>query len=239
MLAQRCFPNVDSIGQRIFYGRDQSGVVAGVAAAIRDFDELAPATGTLYHLMNPWYFYAMDVLVRTEGEPMRLAGALRARVRALDKDQGCELETLDSVLAGMLGPRRFAMSLLGIYAGTALIIACIGLYSLLQYRGTCQTHEIGIRMALGARSGDILGTVLKQGLTHALLGVIAGLGGTLVLTRAVSSLLYGVRPTDPITFACISVPLTGRDIQEQRRFAANKKWRSGNDQLHDGRSRPL
>jgi putative ABC transport system permease protein len=207
--AQRYFPNVDPIGQRIYFGQRRSGVVVGVVATVRDFEELAPASGTLYHLMSPWYFYVMDVLVRTDGEPMRLAGPLRARVRALDKDQACEFRTLESILAEMLGPRRFGMTLLGVYAGTALAIASAGLYGLLQYRVARQTREIGIRMALGATSGDVLGTVMKQGLALILLGVAAGLAGTLVLTRAISSLLYGIDPADPATFACISVLLTG------------------------------
>jgi len=128
-------------------------------------------------------------------------------VRALDKDQTCDLWPLESTLARMLGPRRFAMVLLGVYAGTALLIACAGLYGLLQYVVAHQGHEIGIRMALGARNRDVLKAILKQGLVLTLVGVAVGLAGTLVLTRVLSSLLYGVRATDPATFAGVALLL--------------------------------
>jgi putative ABC transport system permease protein len=208
-LARRYFPNTDPIGQRIYYSQDLSGVVVGVVGTIRDFEELTPTRGTLYQLVSSWYFYVMDVVIKTEPEPMRLADALRAQVRALDKDQTCELRTLESKLTEMLGPRRFSTVLLGVYAGTALLIACAGLYGLLQYVVAHQAHEIGIRMALGARNSDILRTVLRRGLTLTLTGVAMGLAGTLVLTRLISSLLYGVRATDPATFVGVAVLLTG------------------------------
>ncbi len=206
-LARKYFPGADPIGQRIYYSEKLSGAVVGVVPTIRDFEELTPARGTLYYLLSDRYFYVMDVVVRTEGEPMRLAEALRAQVRALDKDQACELRTLESTLAEMLGPRRFTMVLLGVYAGTALLIACAGLYGLLQYMVAHQGHEIGIRMALGARNADVLRAILKQGLVLTLIGVAVGLVGTLVLTRVLSSLLYGVRATDPATFACVALLL--------------------------------
>ncbi len=207
-LARRYFPNADPIGQRIYYADKLSGVVVGVVGTIRDFEELLPTRGTLYQLVSSWYFYVMDVVIKTEGEPMRLADALRAQVRTLDKDQICELQTLESTLTEMLGPRRFSMVLLGVYAGTALLIACAGLYGLLQYMVAHQAHEIGIRMALGARNGDVLRTVLRQGLTLTLVGIAAGSAGTLVLTRLLASFLYGVRATDPATFAGVALLLT-------------------------------
>ncbi len=206
-LARRYFLNTDPIGQRIYYSDDLSGVVVGVVGTIKDFEELTPTRGTLYQLVSSWYFYVMDVIIKTEGEPMLLAEALRAQVRALDKDQTCELRTLESKLTEMLGPRRFSMVLLGVYAGTALLIACAGIYGLLQYMVAHQRHEIGIRMALGARNRDVLNAVLKQGLVLTLVGVAVGGAGTLVLTRVLASLLYGVRATDPVTFACVALLL--------------------------------
>ncbi len=208
-LARKYFPDADPIGQHIYYSDSLSAPVVGVVGTIRDFEELGPAGGTLYHLLSPWYPYVAHIGVKTEGEPMRLAEVLRAQVRALDQDQTCELRTLESTLAEMLGPRRFSMVLLTVYAGTALVIACAGLYGLLQYMVTHQVHEIGIRMALGARNGDVLRTVMKQGLALTVLGVAVGLAGTLVLTRLISSLLYGVRATDPATFAGVALLLTG------------------------------
>jgi putative ABC transport system permease protein len=201
-LARKYFPDADPIGQRIYCGETISGTVVGVVSTIKDFTELAPTQSILYQLPSPWYFHQMQIAIKTEGEPMRLADGLRAQVQALDKDQTCEWRTLESTLDHMLGPRRFSMILLGVYAGTALLIACAGLYGLLQYMVAHQGHEIGIRMALGARNADVLRAVLKQGLVLTLTGVAVGLAGTLVLTRVLSSLLYGVRATDPTTFAC-------------------------------------
>jgi putative ABC transport system permease protein len=134
---------------------------------------------------------------------MRLAEALRAQVQAMDKDQTCEFGTLERRLANMLRPQRFTMVLLGVYAGIALAIACTGLYGLLQYMVTQQTHEIGIRMALGAGNRDVLKAVLKRGLTLTLLGVAAGGIGTRILARVLAGLVYGVRLTDPATFGVV------------------------------------
>jgi len=203
-LARKYFPDADPIGQRIYYGEKPSGTVVGVVSTLKDFRELAPTRGVLYQLVSQWYFYRMEIAIKTEGEPMRLADGLRAQVRALDKDQTCRLWTLEHTLATMLGPRRFTMVLLGVYAGTALLIACVGLYGLLQYMVARQGHEIGIRMALGAGNRDVLKAILKEGLVLTLVGVMVGLAGMLVLTRVLSSLLYGVRATDPATFACVS-----------------------------------
>ncbi len=205
-LARKYFPDTDPIGQRLYYDEEMGGTVVGVVSTVKDFTELAPAQGILYRLL-PMYFYRMEIAIKTEGEPMRLADGLRAQVRALDKDQTCDLWTLESTLARMLGPRRFSMVLLGVYAGTALLIACAGLYGLLQYMVAHQGHEIGIRMALGARNRDVLKAILKQGLVLTVIGVAVGLAGTLVLTRVLASLLYGVRATDPATFACVAVLL--------------------------------
>jgi putative ABC transport system permease protein len=152
----------------------------------------------------------MDLLVRTDGDPMRLAPALRAQVAALDKDPTIvSLETLEGTLAEMLAPRRFTMVLLGLFAGIALILAAAGIYGLLQYSTTQQTHDIGIRMALGARGMDVLKVVLGQGLKLTLMGVATGVTGALALTRVLSSLLYGVTPTDPVTLVSVSFVLIG------------------------------
>ncbi|NIO12287.1 MAG: hypothetical protein GTO31_00070, partial [Xanthomonadales bacterium] len=111
-LARTYFPDADPIGQRIYYGEDMSGTVSGVVSTLKDFTALAPVQGILYRLLPPWYFYRMAIAIKTEGEPMRQADALRAQVRALDKDQTCELKTLESTLTEMLGPRHFSMVLL-------------------------------------------------------------------------------------------------------------------------------
>ena len=125
----------------------------------------------------------------------------------MDKDLTANLESLEKTLLGKLAPRRFTMILLGLFSGIALILATIGVYGLLQYSTTQQTREIGIRMALGARKIDVLRAVLVKGLCLTFLGIAVGLAGALGLTRILASLLYGVTPTDPLTFALVSLLL--------------------------------
>ena len=117
------------------------------------------------------------------------------------------LTSLEMSLSDMLAPQRFSVVLLGLFAGIALILATVGIYGLLQYSTAQQTHDIGIRMALGARRTDVLTAVLRHGLRLTLLGVVIGLAGAYALTRLLSSLLYGVPPTDLLTFISVSFVL--------------------------------
>jgi putative ABC transport system permease protein len=205
-LARKYFPDVDPIGQRV-----NAAPVIGVVRTVRDFQVLTPLHDTLYMPLHAGVHYQnMDLLVRTDGDPMRLAPALKVQVAALDKDPTIvSLETLEGTLAKMLAPRRFTMILLGLFAGIALILAAAGIYGLLQYSTTQQTHDIGIRMALGARGIDVLKVVLRQGLKLALIGVATGVAGAVALTRVLSSLLYHVTPTDPVTLILVSCVLIG------------------------------
>lgn len=204
-LARKYFPDIDPVGQKM------NGVpILGVVKTVRDFEVLAPLHDTLYMpLRRGGYFQGMDLLVRADGDPMHLAPALKAQVTALDPDQTvARLETLEEALSKMLAPRRFIMVLLGLFSGVALILASAGIYGLLQYTASQETHDIGIRMALGARGVDVLKVVLGQGLKLALMGVVIGVAGAMALTRVLSSLLYGVTATDPLTLAGVSLVLT-------------------------------
>ncbi len=163
--------------------------------------------GTVYTRGTEYSKWAA-VLVRTDGDPMRLAPAIRELVAELEKDQVIKaIEPMEATLSEMLGPRRFVMTLLEIFAGIALALATIGIYGLLQYNTTRQTHDIGIRMALGARHVDVLRAVLGQGVRLILIGVAIGIAGAVALTRVLSSLLYDVTPTDPLTLATVSALL--------------------------------
>jgi ABC-type antimicrobial peptide transport system permease subunit len=134
----------------------------------------------------------------------------RMQVAELEKDQVIKkTEPLGATLSQMLAPRRFVMILLGLFAGIALTLVTIGVYGLLQYSTTQQTHDIGIRMTLGARSVNVLRSVVGQGLKLTLIGTGAGLAGELDVTRVIRSLLYGINPTDPLTFVCVSLLLVG------------------------------
>jgi putative ABC transport system permease protein len=209
-LACECFPDSDPLGQT-FVTDDSSGrkvhTIVGVVDTIRSFAAPGPVMGTVY-TRGTEYWQRAAVLLRTDGDPMRLAPAIRKIVAQLEKDQVIKtIEPMEATLSEMLVHRRFVMILLGIFAGVALALATIGIYALLQYSATRRTHDIGIRMALGAREQDILAAVLGQGIRLALIGVVAGLVGAVALTRILASLLYGVTPTDPLTLMVVSFVL--------------------------------
>ena len=211
-LARACFPESDPLGQT-FITDDSSGqhvhTIAGVVDTIRCFDAPGPVMGTVY-TRGTAYSQRAVLLVRTDGDPMRLAPAIREIVAHLEKDQVIgTIEPLEATLSGMLAPRRFVMFLLSVFAGIALVLATIGVYGLLQYSTTRQTHEIGMRMALGGSPANILRAIVGRGLRLSLIGVVLGLAGAVFLTRMISSFLYGVSRTDPLTFVCVSLALVG------------------------------
>ena len=206
-LARECFPDSDALGQTFLTG-DSSGqkthTIVGVVDTIRSFDAPGPVVGTVYTQVTD-YAQWTAVLVRTDGDPMRLAPAIREIVSGLEKDKViAEMMPMEEKLSEMLKYRRFVMTLLGIFAGIALALATIGIYGLLQYSTMQQTRDIGIRMALGARRVDVLTAVLGQGLKLILIGMAVGVAGAVALTRVLSSLLYDVTPTDPVTLASVS-----------------------------------
>jgi putative ABC transport system permease protein len=210
-LARECFPDSDPLGQTLVTD-DSPGqnvhTIVGVVDTIRCFAAPGPVMGTVYTRGTEYSKWAA-FLVRTDGDPMRLAPAIRRLVAELEKDQVIKtIEPLETSLSEMLAPRRFVMILLGLFAGIALALATIGIYGLLQYNTTRQTHDIGIRMALGARRVDVLRAVLGQGFKLILIGVAVGVAGAVALTRVLSSLLYGVTPTDAVTLVLVSCILT-------------------------------
>jgi ABC-type antimicrobial peptide transport system permease subunit len=139
-----------------------------------------------------------------------LIGEVKTQIWKVDKAiPVTKLGSMPEVMAASLGAQRFNMTLMGIFAAVALVLAAVGIYGVVSYSVTQRTHEIGIRMALGAGSGDVLKIVLRQGLTLAGLGVGIGLGAALAVTRVMSTLLYGVSTTDPIVFATIAIVLAG------------------------------
>src|ERR1051325_9868505 len=152
---------------------------------------------------------SMTVMVRTSGDPVALAGAVRERVAALDKDEPVTLTTMDQIFSDSVGGQRFNMMLLTIFGALALVLAVIGVFGVINYSVAQRTQEIGIRIALGAGRKDIFRLVVGQGMVLALYGVGAGLVGAYALTRLISGLLFSVSPTDPFTFAAVSLLLTG------------------------------
>jgi putative ABC transport system permease protein len=148
------------------------------------------------------------LFVRTIGDPLSMASAVKQQVWNIEREQPIpDVVTADMMLRDWTAPRRFNMFILLSFAGIALGLAAVGLYSVLAYSVTLRTREIGIRMALGAEPGVIARFILRQGLTMAVTGIVAGLCGALVLTQFMRSLIFGVSTSDPLTFAAVTVLL--------------------------------
>src|SRR4029079_13005351 len=146
----------------------------------------------------------LSLVIRTAIAPEGLSTAVRKEIWAIDKDQPVpEIKSMQKYLYAAVSQKRFNMLLLGIFAGVALILASLGIYGVMSYSVSQRTHEIGIRMALGAKQSDVLRLIVGQGMLLALVGVALGLAGAFALTRLLSTLLYGVSTTDPATFALI------------------------------------
>jgi putative ABC transport system permease protein len=152
---------------------------------------------------------SLYVAVRTSGDPAALAPVVRREVAAVDPEQPlANVRTMEERLAESVAQRRFNMTLLGVFACVALLLAGVGVYGVMAYAVARRTHEIGIRVALGAQRGDVVRLVLRQGMWLALAGVGLGVVGAYAATRLMSGLLYGVSPTDPLTFLGVSALLT-------------------------------
>jgi putative ABC transport system permease protein len=152
----------------------------------------------------------MTIVARTSADPSGLISEVKNQVLAVDKDQPVNnIRTMEQVIAASISQQRFSMLLLGIFAVVALVLAAVGIYGVMSYTVTQRTHEIGIRMALGAQAADVLRLVVRQGMTLAVAGVAIGLGAAFALTRLMESLLFGVSATDPLTFIAISIVLAG------------------------------
>jgi ABC-type antimicrobial peptide transport system permease subunit len=144
----------------------------------------------------------LEVIVRTSADPQSVASAVQSEIQSMDKSVAkFSVTTVEQQLGEQTAERRFQTSLIGLFSLAALILSAIGIYGLMHYFVAQRTNEIGVRMALGARYGNVLALVLRQGLTLAAFGVMAGVLAALGLTHMLSSLLYGVTPTDPLTFA--------------------------------------
>jgi predicted permease len=211
-LARHLWPTEDPVGKQFPPPRGEMTVV-GVVGNIRH-DGLSQDTEAEFYvpyLQLPGN--SMQLAVRTAVDPDSIVSAVRAQVRHVDPDQPLyHVATLQQVLSESLAPRRFNMLLLGIFAGIALALATIGIYGVMAFSVTERTHEIGIRMALGAKRSDVLGMVVRQGLKLALIGMALGVAGAWALTSFLASFLFGVAPRDPATFVLVSLALVAVSI---------------------------
>ncbi|MCU1267452.1 MAG: hypothetical protein JWM21_3770 [Acidobacteria bacterium] len=208
-MARRFWPNQDPLGKQIKLADDgTTGTVIGVVGDAKHYwleEETKPQMYSAFS-QNPGIF--SSVVIRTSVEPLSLAESVRQAVWKIDPDQPMwKVRTVEFLVNRTVADRKFLMALMGIFASLALVLTMIGLYGVISYLVNQRTQEIGIRMALGAQMGDILGLVLKQGMLLVLTGVGLGLVSAWLLTRLIASLLYQVSTTDPLTFAGISLLL--------------------------------
>jgi putative ABC transport system permease protein len=211
LMARKYWPNEDPIGKRLKFGKAESSApwltVVGVAKDVRyrEWDAIRPDIYVPY-LQNSEY--RTDFVVRTNVDPLSLSESFRREVYALDKDQAvAAVTTMDELVSTALARPRFNTLLLGLFAALALVLAMVGVYGVMAYTVSQQTHEIGIRMALGAQTSDVLRMVVVHGLKLIFTGLAIGVAGAFALTRLLSSLLYGISTTDPLTFAGVAVLL--------------------------------
>ena len=207
--ARRFWPNETAVGKRITLARENPSVeIIGVVGDVKRFGLGEVVQPEIYFPYSQRPRWATYLVVRANVAPASLESALRTRVASVDSElRLSRISTMDQLIHSSLKRPRFNLVLLGIFAGTALLLAAVGIYGVMSYQVEQQTREIGIRAALGAKRGDILKMVVGRGLGMALVGVGFGLPASFALTRFLSGLLYGVTMSDPLTFGGVAVLL--------------------------------
>ena len=210
-MARTYYGNESPIGRRVRPGfTDPWRVIVGVVADVKNAGLDKPAGSELFFPYRQEGYATRNgfLAVRTSGDPKALISPVRGAVQSIDPSLPVSLvRTMDEVLAGARSRPRFLTTLLGLFSSTALILAAVGLYGVISYSVTRRTTEFGIRMAMGARAGDVLGLVLGHGMRLAVVGVVAGAIGALALTRLIRGLLYDVSSFDPLTFLAMAALL--------------------------------
>jgi predicted permease len=223
-MRRKYWPKEDPLGQRITIGKglapefdDHTREIVGVVGNVREFGlnnepppmmyvPQAQVNDALTALVNK--ILPIAWVVRTSMDPMTLATTVRREVVSVDPQQAVfDFRSMDQVFEKSMADRGFILLLLSVFAGTALLLAAIGIYGVMAYSVEQRAHEIGIRIALGAGRGDVLGLVVRHGMTLAGIGVAIGLAAAFGLTRVLTALLYGVKATDPLTFAGVAIVL--------------------------------
>jgi len=214
-LEKRYWPNGDAIGKRVQYGNMDTDKhlmeIVGIVGDVRDANLERPADPTFYgySLQRPqwWQVARLAIVVRSQTDPQSLIPLLREAVHSLRSDAPVSFATLRQVFSESFNARRFSLTLFGVFGVVALLITVIGLYGTLAYSVSERTREMGIRMALGAQRGNVLRLVIKQGIRLAVIGIVIGLVGAWGLTRLMSTLLFGVTPTDSLTLVAVVATL--------------------------------
>jgi putative ABC transport system permease protein len=209
-LARRLFGGEDPVGRRIRSERDKTDLtIVGVVADVKQYGMEIESQAAFYRssLQRPPYDWG-NWVIRASGDPLKMLPSIQGEIAALKPDHRLfHVTTMEQLLADSTALRRFQTWLSGLFAGVAFVIATIGIYGVISYAASQRTHEIGIRMALGAQVGDVLRLVVIQGMKLALIGVALGLAVAVALTRVMKNLLFNVSATDPATFALIALLL--------------------------------
>jgi ABC-type lipoprotein release transport system permease subunit len=211
-MAKKYWPNESPIGQTIQFGNMDGDLrllhVVGVVGDVHDRGVDAAISPTVYaHSLQRPPASDMSLVVRARVAPAALIPALREVVRSLDSQLPVNFKTLDQVFSSSLDQRRFSLVIFGVFGTVALLLAAMGIYGVTSYAVAQRTQEIGIRMALGARMSDVLKLVLRSGMSLVLIGAVFGIAGAYATTRVMSSLLFGVAPTDLVTFTTVALGL--------------------------------
>jgi predicted permease len=206
LLAKRFWPNEDPIGKQIEYGNMDGDLrlltIVGIVGDVRDNGLDRDPRPTVYtdYFQRPAATAEFSIVARAGGDAAVLTSAMRREARALNPEMPTKFETIEEIVSASFDNRRFSMVMLGVFAGSALILAMVGLYGVMAYITSQRTHEIGIRMALGAQRFDMLNMIFRQSFTLVLTGVTVGILASLGLTRLLATMLYGVQATDVVTY---------------------------------------
>jgi putative ABC transport system permease protein len=208
-LARRYWPNEEPLGQRIRIGFEKDArEIVGVVGSIKQSTLSADARPAMYVPFTQLAYGSLSIVIRTNGDPMSLAALARTQIHSVDPNiPVTNIRTMDEVFSTSVEQQRFSMLLVGLFGGLAVVLAAIGIYGVMGYAVAQRRQELAVRMALGARTGQVLRLVLRDGVVLASLGVIVGLSGAFALTRLLRSLLFEVHPTDVMTFVSVAALL--------------------------------
>jgi putative ABC transport system permease protein len=205
-LVNAAFPNEEALGKRLITGMNEPFEIIGIVGDIRHNSLAGPPFPAMY--MPTRATGRMNLVIRTQSDPLSIVSGVRKEVQAIDSDQPiAAVKTMNDWVASSVAAPRYRTTLLGLFAVLAMVLAATGIYGVMSYSVAQRTHEIGVRMALGARQLDVLTLVVRQGMILTLIGVVLGLGGAFALTRVMSTLLFGITAKDPITFAVVAALL--------------------------------
>ncbi len=206
--AQRFWPHDNPVGKHVWFDPKKPKTIVGVVGTVKQYGLEAEGRIVVYFPEQQMPANSVYLVARASGDPSRLTSPILHEVHTVDRDVPVyDIHTMQERLSDSLARQRFAATMLGAFAVFALILAAVGVYGVISYLVAQGTHDIGIRMALGAEPGAVARLVVSQGMKLTVIGIAAGIVGALVLTRAMASLLFGVSPTDPATFVAVSLVL--------------------------------